>query len=178
MTGKLQQIAGRRQWGITLTELLVTIAIIGILAAIAVPSYRDTIERNRLKTVAEAFKSDMQFARIQAIKGGALPVQVSRSEGTAGNWCYGLAVNAACDCKTEDSCGIKQVSGASFSNKINMETSLINNSFDFRRGTTEAGDTTFSSENYTLQVLINAMGQVTICTASDSSEISGYPGCK
>ena len=44
----------RRQSGFTLIEILVVVAIIGILTAIALPSYRDYVTRGRL---SEAFTS-------------------------------------------------------------------------------------------------------------------------
>jgi len=42
----------RRQTGMTLIEILVSLAIIGILTAVALPSYRDYVTRGRL---GEAF---------------------------------------------------------------------------------------------------------------------------
>jgi type IV pilus assembly protein PilE len=44
----------RRQTGMTLIEIMVVMAIIGILSAIAIPSYRDYVTRGRL---AEAFSA-------------------------------------------------------------------------------------------------------------------------
>jgi type IV pilus assembly protein PilE len=44
----------RRQTGLTLIEILVALAIVGILSAVALPSYRDYVTRGRL---AEAFST-------------------------------------------------------------------------------------------------------------------------
>lgn len=83
--------------GFTLLEAMIVVAILGILSAIAIPSFQDTIERSRLKQAVEGLKSDMQFARTEAIK-RSQNVHVSRSTGNAGNWCYGLNFGANCTC--------------------------------------------------------------------------------
>ena len=62
--------------GFTLIEVLVVIAIMGVLAAIAGPSFTPTIERWRVKQAAEAITSTIYYARSEAIKrGGQVAIQ-------------------------------------------------------------------------------------------------------
>ena len=53
--------------GFTLVELLVVIAIIGIISAIAIPTFMTYLSRLRLKTSCRDIVSYMQYARTQAI---------------------------------------------------------------------------------------------------------------
>ena len=62
--------------GFTLIEVLVVIAIMGVLAALAGPSFTPTIERWRVKQAAEALTSTIYYARSEAIKrGGQVAIQ-------------------------------------------------------------------------------------------------------
>jgi type IV fimbrial biogenesis protein FimT len=167
-----------RDSGITLVEVMVVIAIIGILAAIAVPSYQDMIERNRLKQAAESLQSDMQFARTEAIK-RSRDVLVTRSVGNAGAWCYGLTTKAACDCSQTDAaaadyCEIRRFPGGDLST-ISMAASVADSSFSFRRGTSSPHNITFTAANSdTARILVSYIGRVRICTTSG---LFGYPAC-
>jgi len=54
--------------GFTLIELMIVLALIGILCIIAVPKINDWLPRYRLKSAASDLQSNMQKARMLAIK--------------------------------------------------------------------------------------------------------------
>ena len=58
----------RRQSGFTLVELMITIGVVAILSAIAVPNFISWIPKYRLKAAASELFSNMQLARMTAVK--------------------------------------------------------------------------------------------------------------
>jgi type IV fimbrial biogenesis protein FimT len=68
----LQSLAkqARKQLGFTLTELMVTLAILAILLTIAVPSFQQTIASSRLTTATNDLYTMLVQARSDAIRQG------------------------------------------------------------------------------------------------------------
>jgi type IV fimbrial biogenesis protein FimT len=58
---------GRLSSGFTLVELMVVIALIGVILALAAPSMRDMIDMRRLRAINAQLVTDMQFARSEAV---------------------------------------------------------------------------------------------------------------
>ena len=57
-----------RTRGFTLTEMMITVVIVGVLLAIAVPSFRQMILLQSVKTASFDLFSALEFARSEAIK--------------------------------------------------------------------------------------------------------------
>lgn len=60
--------APRRAAGFTLVELMVTVAVAAVLLIIAVPSFNNIINTNRLTTAANSMVNALNTARMEAIK--------------------------------------------------------------------------------------------------------------
>jgi type IV fimbrial biogenesis protein FimT len=79
--------------GFTLVELIITMAIAAILTTVAVPSFTETIKRNRLATKTNLLVGSLGLARSEAIKRGQrVNVCVSSNQtGCTGgtNWAQG-----------------------------------------------------------------------------------------
>ena len=78
----------RASRGFTTVELMVVIAIIAVLTAIAVPSMRNMIETQRVKTASFNVFSGMTLARSEAVKRNTT-VTVTP---TGGNWASGWTI--------------------------------------------------------------------------------------
>ena len=163
-------MAHRRQFGFTMVELMITIAIFSILVALALPSFQSTIERQRLIGATEGLFADLQYARSQAIKRNT-SVQLQFDET---DWCYGLDDSGLdCDCaNTPANCTIngqqKVVQGSDYLN-VTLAGTMTDNDvvFDPRLGmpvnnTDDVGIFTIAINGQSKTITINAVGRIKV----------------
>lgn len=179
----------RRLGGFTLVELMVTIAVIAILATIAAPNMMAFLDRNRVVGAGEAVYGQLQAARSEAIKQGAR-MTAAFSSGSA--WCVGYARgDVACDCTAalggSNPCSIlgdgqnallTAISSGPFSGVGMNAGGPASLTFDGVRGTLTGagGGVSFSSaQGRQLRVEVNVLGRVRLCSPDGS--VGGYPTC-
>ena len=75
----------RGQLGVTLIELMVTIAVLAVLVTLAVPSFAGIINSNRLATAANELATSLQLARMEAIRRNAPVTMCASSDAEAEN---------------------------------------------------------------------------------------------
>jgi len=71
------------QAGLTMTELLITMLIAGILMGIGLPSYRYITYSNRVSTEVNSLLGDLQYARSEAVREGWMITVCPSSNGTS-----------------------------------------------------------------------------------------------
>lgn len=159
-------LATARQQGMTLIETMVGIVVLAILLTLAVPSFNDTWQRRRLAGAAEAMYSDLQFARMEAIKTNST-VTVALTKGAS--WSYSVTSGGVA----------RTVSGTGYPNVVNTNAANTTVSFTAPRGTASAATFSFTAQagstTYELDVILSSLGRVRICAVGAAA--MGYASC-
>ena len=162
-----------RQFGFTLSEILVTLTIIAILIMLAVPSFGKLVEEKRLKQVAEMVAADLNYFKQEGLKRRAIDFRFNVIDGNS--WCYGVETGT-CSCSTANDCSIRQVTGSDFRSIASLSSTNTDYSFNWVRGTMSSGSITINSTNgYDLRVVISGLGRTFVCSPSDN--VAGYNSC-
>ena len=187
----------KRQRGFTLIELMVTIGIMAILTALAVPSYIDFIDRTRLRGAADEVVSVIGNARVESVKNDR-DVSIAFA-GSGASWCLGASAAVepsggqeapgavACDC-TDGASTKCLVGGERRALEIGAHPGVaigtLPSAFDFdsKLGMiTPLGTTSLTLTSprgkYDLTVQVNALGQARLCVPSAKPIIVGVDAC-
>lgn len=91
--------------GLTVIELMVVVGVVAVLAALAAPSLREFMARQRVAAVNAELVTDLQYARSEAVARDIVVAITFRTEPRAGSppmSCYTLhtrGVAGICDCR-------------------------------------------------------------------------------
>lgn len=159
----------RLETGFTIIELMITLAVLAIIVVIALPSFSGLMERRQLHGAGEKLFTDLLYAKTESIKRNT-PIRVSFT-GTGTNWCYGLAVNAACDCTAAD-CEIDGVLHVTSQDDykgvvVDADSSFAGASTTFTplRGAANPGNLQFSvASGANLGAVVSSFGRVRMCS--------------
>ena len=183
-----------RDRGFSLVEVMMSIVLLAIGMALALPSYRDMVEKRQVTNGAEQVAAFINTAQGVAMKTNQT-VTVSYTHSGADDWCIGaVSGDTACDCEQTDTAAADfcQIASQSFilDNSIASDRALM---FDM------VGDGSFSydpvrglfndlndsltlqlrsnSEEFRLNLVVSNTGRVILCSASASHAIPGYDIC-
>ncbi len=149
--------------GFTLTELMVAIAIIVIIASLTAPSFSGMIEKQRLQGAADRFYASLQLTRSEAIKRHTA-VTLSATISEDDSWCYAQSDTGHCDCNILAQCTIEnipsKVTKSSHFKGVKLTSTFANSSVTFSgtRGGTRAGRYLLTNNGVTYQVVVDALG--------------------
>jgi type IV fimbrial biogenesis protein FimT len=192
-------LSPRNSSGFTVVELMVTVTLIAVSTALALPSYEDMIEKRRLTQGAEQVAAFLNVTQTEAMKRNE-PVTISYKKSDPANWCFGtIAGDTPCDCEETN---ISEDLYCKVDNVPRLLTDANIHPFDFMHDMGGEGELIFDpirglmldvdgdvisdgitfevrseTEEYRLNIEIAATGQVKVCSKDLSHHLPGYELC-
>ena len=171
--------------GFTLIELMISVTVLGVLLAIAAPSFNNFFDRYRVKRAADTFSSFLINTKSEAIKRNATVRVVFQTPDSGVTWCAGMTMATTCDCTVGSAspCQIdavdRLVRGTDFRG-ILLNNPADNAMFSFTplRGAVTSGNVQVQSAGgLQIRVTVAGTGRIRLCSPSGSGNIGGYPVC-
>lgn len=162
--------------GLTLPELMVTVAILAIVSTVAVPAMGDFLSATRLDGAASSLASSMQLARSEAIKSNSKAVVCRSSDGlscaSSGGWEAGWIVFRDADGDGVVDAGevVVQVQQALTAGFL-LRSAASNVLFESTGATSTTTSFSLCSEQSTSrrQLEVSAIGRVTVTKSTGST---------
>jgi prepilin-type N-terminal cleavage/methylation domain-containing protein len=189
--------------GFTVIELMVTVAVLLVIAVIAQPSLQSARQRAALRGTADQVLSFWNQARLESAKRNRLVKVGVVESGTGAEFCLGAAetalddvnIDVPCDCMTAGACNIAVFPGAqSELNRVTltgvtlggvvwptgtMETVVIEPKRTALLDATKAGTVSLlgppGNKTYRLQLAVDGVGRGVLCEpTSTTDKLSDY----
>lgn len=156
--------------------MMITISILGVLLAIAIPSFSRILERQRLKGVTEQFTTMIHLIKTEAPKRNQL-VYINAIKTSDSAW--SLQAATATTCTLNSNCDLKSITSDNTSNiLLTSDLSTLNgSSFNPSRSLpsfSTSRSITFSTNNYSVTSTISPTGLITQCS---TPSFGGYIAC-
>ena len=162
-----------KQRGVTMIEACITLAIAGILAGSALPSFTESLDKRKVEGISSEVGTDLRYARSEAVARDT-GVRVSFHQG-----CYVVHTGSRADCQCDgqgpavcsgDAVALKTVSASSGVQVVANVSSLR---FDPINGTTSPTGTvcTVPANGRSVHHVVSLMGRVRTC----SPAVAGAP---
>jgi len=180
--------------GVSLIELVVGIAILGIVVGLGVPSYKAWIQNTQIRSAAESIQNGIQLARAEAVKRNA-SVQFDL-RGTSAAWVVCLRPAAPGNCANPDDANTIQSRSAKEGASTNITIAstdampLVFNSFGavtspapsaadgLIRLTVDVSTSVLSAaESRELKILVGAGGNTRMCDPATTLPTSDPRKC-
>jgi type IV fimbrial biogenesis protein FimT len=171
------------QSGVTLIEACAVCAIAAVLAANAVPSFDDALQRRRLEGHAAELSTAIHLARSEAVaRNRTLRLTFTRD---AGGTCYLLHTGNESDCRCDEQHSAQCEPGhvaiksgfVPASNRVLVDARTASMIFDPVRGTATPANTVslVDGKGRELRHVVSIMGRVRTCTPD--GVVAGYKPC-
>jgi type IV fimbrial biogenesis protein FimT len=176
---------GRAQ-GFTVVEMMAVIAVVVVVIALVAPSFRDLVERQRLRGMATEMAADLNFARSEAVRRNRNVF--FKVESTASFTCYAIfvqGIDANCTCRrTSSTClgDAEEIRTQRFNRSIGATVVPVTTTREvrFNAGLGLPAVTDFSASisgsAAALRVSVGPTGRVQICSAD--ARVRDFPECQ
>jgi type IV fimbrial biogenesis protein FimT len=190
-----QSLNFTRHRGFSMIELMMSVVLIAISAALAIPSYRDMVEKRQVTHGAEQIASFINLAQGAAMKNNEV-ITVSWSRTDSDDWCVGaVSGDTACNCTVTDTssdsyCQIG-TKGFVIDNSSSKDRDILHSiggdgsyAFDPVRGLMVDLDDSMNMElrshsgDFRLNLVVNNTGRVILCSDSADHAVPGYEVCE
>jgi type IV fimbrial biogenesis protein FimT len=183
-----------RHRGFSLVEVMMSLVLLGIGLALALPSYRDMVEKRQVTNGAEQLASFINTAQGVAMKTNQV-VTISYDRSGHDDWCVGaVSGETACDCTETDTAATDYC-------QIATQPFILNNghagdlelmhamegdgdyAFDPIRGLFLDLDDSLTlemhspSRDFRLNLVVNSTGRVVLCSEDSEHSVPGYGAC-